>query len=185
CSTPCAWPRKPGCFSRSAPSLGTAACGRSPSSDIALVSSRASVTGHRPSSAPTRSWAATTRASKTPSLAASPARCCGRSLRGPGRSSTSTLPSSLAGARPQSAWPQCGLGDASAPLDGPARGAVARVEVAHPDDIFRPVPRTGVIYVMAAARERGFEYGAPDWANLGQGAPETGEIPGGAERVER
>ena len=38
---------------------------------------------------------------------------------------------------------------------------------------------------MAAARERGFEYGAPDWANLGQGAPETGEIPDGAERVER
>lgn len=51
------------------------------------------------------------------------------------------------------------------------------------DRIFRPVPRTGVIYVMAEARERGFSYGAPDWANLGQGAPETGEIEGGAARI--
>ncbi len=55
--------------------------------------------------------------------------------------------------------------------------------MAHPDEIFRPVPRTGVIYVMAQARKRGFAYGAPDWANLGQGAPETGEIPEGAPRL--
>lgn len=53
----------------------------------------------------------------------------------------------------------------------------------HTERIFRPVPRTGVIYVMAEARERGFAYGAPDWANLGQGAPETGEIEGGAPRI--
>ena len=50
--------------------------------------------------------------------------------------------------------------------------------------IFRPVPRTGVIYVMAEARARGFAYGSPEWANLGQGAPETGEIEGGAPRIE-
>lgn len=55
--------------------------------------------------------------------------------------------------------------------------------MAAPDDIFRPVPRTGVIFVMAQARERGFAYGAPDWANLGQGAPETAEIPAGAQRI--
>ena len=42
----------------------------------------------------------------------------------------------------------------------------------------RPVPRTGVIYVMARAQERGFHYGHPGWANLGQGAPQAGEIPG-------
>jgi aspartate/methionine/tyrosine aminotransferase len=50
--------------------------------------------------------------------------------------------------------------------------------------IFRPVPRTGVIYVMAEAGARGFSYGAPGWANLGQGAPETGEIEGGAPRID-
>ena len=55
--------------------------------------------------------------------------------------------------------------------------------MAHSERIFRPVPRTGVIYVMAEARARGFAYGAPDWANLGQGAPETGEIEGGAPRI--
>lgn len=49
---------------------------------------------------------------------------------------------------------------------------------------FRAVPRTGVIFVMARAAERGFHYGHPAWANLGQGAPETGDIPGGAPRVE-
>lgn len=48
---------------------------------------------------------------------------------------------------------------------------------------FRDVPRTGVIYVMSEAAARGFHYGHPDWANLGQGAPETGPIPGAAERI--
>lgn len=50
---------------------------------------------------------------------------------------------------------------------------------------FRSVPRTGVIYVMARARERGFHYGHPDWANLGQGAPQTGPLPGSPSRVTR
>ena len=49
---------------------------------------------------------------------------------------------------------------------------------------FRPVPRTGVIYVMTEAMERGFSYGHPDWANLGQGAPETGPLPGSLPRIE-
>ncbi len=48
---------------------------------------------------------------------------------------------------------------------------------------FRFVPRTGVIYVMNRARELGFSYDNPDWANLGQGAPETGDIPGAPERI--
>lgn len=50
---------------------------------------------------------------------------------------------------------------------------------------FRTVPRTGVIFVMNRAREQGFHYGHPDWANLGQGAPETGPLPGSAERITR
>ena len=48
---------------------------------------------------------------------------------------------------------------------------------------FRPVPRTGVIFVMGEATRRGFRYGHPDWANLGQGAPETGPLPGAPPRI--
>src|SRR6202789_4176455 len=49
---------------------------------------------------------------------------------------------------------------------------------------FRTVPRTGVIYVTHEATRHGFAYGKPDWANLGQGSPETGPIPGSPPRVE-
>lgn len=48
---------------------------------------------------------------------------------------------------------------------------------------FREVPRTGVIFVSAEAAARGFRAGHPDWANLGQGQPETGSLPGSTERV--
>ena len=48
----------------------------------------------------------------------------------------------------------------------------------------RQVPRTGVIYVMHEAGKRGFVYGHPDWANLGQGSPESGDLPGAPPRVE-
>ena len=37
--------------------------------------------------------------------------------------------------------------------------------------------------MMTEAEARGFRYGHPDWANLGQGAPETGELPGAPARV--
>ncbi len=47
---------------------------------------------------------------------------------------------------------------------------------------FRPVPRTGVIYVMDRAREHGYTPGAADWCNLGQGQPETGPLPGSPPR---
>lgn len=50
-------------------------------------------------------------------------------------------------------------------------------------NVFRPVPRTGVIYVMSEASRRGFRYGHPEWSNLGQGAPETGPLPGSLPRV--
>jgi aspartate/methionine/tyrosine aminotransferase len=48
---------------------------------------------------------------------------------------------------------------------------------------FREVPRTGVIFVMHRATELGFTYDSPDWANLGQGAPETGPLPGAPPRI--
>lgn len=48
---------------------------------------------------------------------------------------------------------------------------------------FRDVPRTGVIYVMHRARQRGFAYDNPEWANLGQGAPEIGPLPGSPPRI--
>ncbi len=48
---------------------------------------------------------------------------------------------------------------------------------------FRAVPRTGVIYVMSRAAEKGYRPGDPAWANLGQGAPETGALPGAPERL--
>ena len=48
---------------------------------------------------------------------------------------------------------------------------------------FRPVPFTGVIFVMAEAGRLGFRYGHPDWCNLGQGQPETGPLPGAPPRV--
>src|SRR5882724_1258989 len=48
---------------------------------------------------------------------------------------------------------------------------------------FRSVPRTGVIYVTHEATRHGFSYGNPAWANLGQGSPETGEIPDAPARI--
>jgi aspartate/methionine/tyrosine aminotransferase len=48
---------------------------------------------------------------------------------------------------------------------------------------FRPVPRTGVIYVTAEATRAGFRQDDPDWCNLGQGQPETGPLDGAPKRV--
>ncbi|MBL8911275.1 MAG: pyridoxal phosphate-dependent aminotransferase [Archangium sp.] len=48
---------------------------------------------------------------------------------------------------------------------------------------FRQVPRTGVIYVTTEATRLGFSPRNTDWCNLGQGQPETGEIPGAPKRV--
>ncbi len=48
---------------------------------------------------------------------------------------------------------------------------------------FRPVPKTGVIYVTSEATKLGFSSSDPDWCNLGQGQPETGELPGAPQRV--
>ena len=48
---------------------------------------------------------------------------------------------------------------------------------------FRQVPRTGVIYVTTEASRRGFTQADPEWCNLGQGMPETGDLPGAPQRV--
>jgi aspartate/methionine/tyrosine aminotransferase len=48
---------------------------------------------------------------------------------------------------------------------------------------FRPVPRTGVIYVTTEATRLGFSPRDPAWCNLGQGQPETGALPGAPARV--
>ena len=48
---------------------------------------------------------------------------------------------------------------------------------------FRPVPKTGVIFVTSEATKLGFSSSDPDWCNLGQGQPETGELPGAPPRV--
>jgi aspartate/methionine/tyrosine aminotransferase len=48
---------------------------------------------------------------------------------------------------------------------------------------FRPVPRTGVIYVTGEAARRGYRAEDPDWCNLGQGQPETGPLPGAPARI--
>jgi N-succinyldiaminopimelate aminotransferase len=48
---------------------------------------------------------------------------------------------------------------------------------------FRSVPRTGVIYVTNEAQKRGFSSTSADWCNLGQGQPETHDLPGAPARV--
>ncbi len=53
----------------------------------------------------------------------------------------------------------------------------------HPLHAFRTVPRTGVIYVTTEAQRLGFTTSNPEWCNLGQGQPETFELPGAPPRV--
>lgn len=48
---------------------------------------------------------------------------------------------------------------------------------------FRPVPRTGVIYVTEEATKLGFGTENSQWCNLGQGMPEVGELPGAPPRI--
>ncbi len=48
---------------------------------------------------------------------------------------------------------------------------------------FKQIPDMGVIWVMDEAIKLGFYNGNPDWANLGQGQPEIGEMKGAPPRV--
>ncbi len=54
-----------------------------------------------------------------------------------------------------------------------------------PLSAFRPVPRTGVIYVTTEAAKRGFRSGDAAWSNLGQGQPDTGLLAGAPARIEK
>jgi hypothetical protein len=66
-----------------------------------------------------------------------------------------------------------------------ARGRMTKdAEPERPPSAFRPVPRTGVIYVTVEAQRAGFRPEDPSWCNLGQGQPETGALPGAPPRVE-
>lgn len=53
----------------------------------------------------------------------------------------------------------------------------------HEFSAFRPVPRTGVIYVTNEASKAGYRPSDASWCNLGQGQPETGPLPGAPARV--
>jgi aspartate/methionine/tyrosine aminotransferase len=55
-------------------------------------------------------------------------------------------------------------------------------EAPPPIPAFRPVPRTGVIYVTTEAQKLGFRTTDSEWCNLGQGQPETGPLPGSPPR---
>lgn len=48
--------------------------------------------------------------------------------------------------------------------------------------MFTKVQKTGVIYATSRAVSKGFSNENPEWANMGQGAPETGPIPGAPSR---
>jgi aspartate/methionine/tyrosine aminotransferase len=52
-----------------------------------------------------------------------------------------------------------------------------------PVTAFRAVPRTGVIYVTTEAVRRGYRSSDAAWCNLGQGQPETDDLPGAPPRV--
>ncbi|KAJ3032538.1 hypothetical protein HDV00_007413 [Rhizophlyctis rosea] len=47
---------------------------------------------------------------------------------------------------------------------------------------FEAPSNTGVIYCTDRATTKGWKHGDPAWSNFGQGAPETGKIPGGVEK---
>ncbi len=66
--------------------------------------------------------------------------------------------------------------------DGPACEQATPRLGEPPLGAFRPVPRTGVIYVSAEARAAGWRSDDPNWCNLGQGQPETGHLPGAPPR---
>ncbi len=50
---------------------------------------------------------------------------------------------------------------------------------------FRDLPLMGVIYVVSEAVKLGYAADNPAWANLGQGQPEVGNLPGAPERFSK
>lgn len=57
-------------------------------------------------------------------------------------------------------------------------------DLPNPLGALRPVPPTGVGYVVAEAQQLGYENGHPDWSNLGQGQPEIGPLDGAPPRFD-
>lgn len=49
-------------------------------------------------------------------------------------------------------------------------------------EMFHTVAKTGVIYATSQAEKHGFTNDDPEWANMGQGAPEIGPLPGSPSR---
>ncbi|HEV3077152.1 MAG TPA: pyridoxal phosphate-dependent aminotransferase [Thermoanaerobaculia bacterium] len=73
---------------------------------------------------------------------------------------------------------------AAPPASPPAPPPAAPPVTSSPSlQAFRPLPRTGVVFVTAEAVARGYRAGHPDWCNLGQGQPETGPLPGAPPRI--
>jgi len=66
----------------------------------------------------------------------------------------------------------------------PQEGTRLRVkpEVMQRFRMFHRVEKTGVIYATKRAISRGFSPNDPTWANMGQGAPETGPVEGAPPR---
>jgi len=58
----------------------------------------------------------------------------------------------------------------------------AEAEPNSPFEMFHHVMKTGVIYASSRAAKYGFTMMSEDWANMGQGAPETGPLPGAPTR---
>jgi aspartate/methionine/tyrosine aminotransferase len=54
--------------------------------------------------------------------------------------------------------------------------------ISPPQPGFTHVGQTGVIYVTQRANNLGFHYGNKEWANFGQGAPETGALPNAPDK---
>lgn len=67
-------------------------------------------------------------------------------------------------------------------IDESEEDKVPNEEVTEPFEMFHHVNKTGVIYATARAQRYGFHNENPEWANMGQGAPETGHLPGAPER---
>jgi aspartate/methionine/tyrosine aminotransferase len=56
-------------------------------------------------------------------------------------------------------------------------------KILKPKGVFDEQENIGVIWVLDEAKKLGFHNGNPDWANLGQGEPEVGELKGGTPRI--
>ena len=50
---------------------------------------------------------------------------------------------------------------------------------------FRSIPKTGVIYIMSEASSVGYTRNNSEWVNLGQGAPETTNLPCSPKRIDQ